>query len=125
MKDYSHIKPGMYVLISELGDKKEEVLEAFCSAIGKGSCDPDFYSTESYLGIEICAGPFYVETYDSIEPYGDNSKLVTVDFILNGGDNKIVGDSTEILEELSKAQKELEEVNKRIEQIKSKLSTNQ
>ena len=100
MKDYSHIKPGMYVLISELGDKKEEVLEAFCSAVGKGSCDPDFYPTELYLGVTEeedvfntyidTYGDTSIDTYINTESFGSNNKLVTVDFILNGGDNKVI-----------------------------------
>lgn len=93
MKKDSHIKLGMHVRISELGDKKGEVLESFCKAIGEESCDPDFYSEELYLGITDYGGSFYVETYERSESFGPNNKLVTVDFILNGGDNKVIDDS--------------------------------
>lgn len=90
MKDYSHIKPGMYVLISELGDKKEEVLEAFLNTVNYESFDPDFYTSELYLGIADNGGSIYVETYERSDFFGPNNKLVTVDFILNGGDNKVI-----------------------------------
>lgn len=79
-KDYSHIKQGMYVLISELGDKKDEVVEAFSKAKGVGYVYVDFFKDELYLGFSHS----YINTYAGVENFGENAKQVSVDFILNG-----------------------------------------
>ena len=81
VKDYSHIKQGMYVLISELGDKKDEVVEAFSKAEGVVGVRPDFFNGEEYLGFTLMSR---VITYEALGVFGDNPQQVSVDFTLNG-----------------------------------------
>lgn len=80
-KDYSHIKQGMYVLISELGDRGNEVLDAFGKAEGVERVCPDFLDTEDFLGFDRNSS---VDTYDNVGCFGHNNQQVSVDFILNG-----------------------------------------
>lgn len=84
MKDYSHIKRGMYVLISELGSNRVAVEEAFVQS-------PDFYmSPNNYLEYEEDEDMLGVNDHGEVgtwcEDHGlfENPKQVSIDFILNG-----------------------------------------
>lgn len=97
MKDYSHIKQGMYVLVSDIRDEDTyfKVRDAFIAA----GAVPDYVETKKYYYCnrgfsdfkaypgEACygwdaVGGLYCVSY--ISWFGDNAKRVYIDFILNG-----------------------------------------
>lgn len=91
MKDYSHIKQGMYVLTKDIKDREtyEKVQEAFYNV---GACGRCYYCNKSYRQLKEYPDELYygwdrvgdLFAHAFLDRYGSDAQQVSIDFLLNG-----------------------------------------